>query len=129
MHWFWLPNPRTDRIWLADLLDGGEPPIAEAVKAEYTYRYLAEYARTGDRESARNAANNWTTKEIEELRHQTPDKVKKYTRIMEQGPPRCCHTCEHYRDDGLCDVYRMTPPEDFAATDDACGDYLQEVPF
>ena len=48
---------------------------------------------------------------------------------MRAGPPKCCHTCEHYGVDGLCVEFFMTPPEDFAATVDACDKWEAQCPF
>jgi hypothetical protein len=48
---------------------------------------------------------------------------------MRAGPPKCCHTCEHYGVDGLCVEFFMKPPEDFAATLDACDKWEAECPF
>jgi len=48
---------------------------------------------------------------------------------MRAGPPKCCHTCEHYGVDGLCVEFFMKPPEDFAATVDECADWEMEIPF
>jgi hypothetical protein len=45
------------------------------------------------------------------------------------GPPKCCHTCEHYGVDGLCVEFFMTPPEEFAASMDACDKWEREIPF
>jgi hypothetical protein len=45
------------------------------------------------------------------------------------GPPKCCHTCEHYGVDGLCVEFFMRPPDDFAATPDACDQWIVELPF
>ena len=45
------------------------------------------------------------------------------------GPPKCCHTCEHYGVDGLCTEFFMTPPEDFASSTDACDKWEREIPF
>jgi hypothetical protein len=45
------------------------------------------------------------------------------------GPPKCCHTCEHYGVDGLCVEFFMTPPEEFAATVDGCDKWELELPF
>jgi hypothetical protein len=48
---------------------------------------------------------------------------------MRAGPPKCCHTCEHYGIDGLCVEFFMRPPDDFAATVDACDKWEWEIPF
>lgn len=45
------------------------------------------------------------------------------------GPPKCCHTCEHYGVDGLCVKFFMTPPEEFAASMDGCDKWERECPF
>ena len=45
------------------------------------------------------------------------------------GPPKCCHTCEHYGVDGLCVEFFMTPPADFAAAVDGCDKWELELPF
>lgn len=58
-------------------------------------------------------------------RHPEPQFVKDWR----DGPPRCCHTCEHYRSDGRCQRYDMEPPEEFAATPGQCRDWSFEVPF
>lgn len=59
------------------------------------------------------------------VRHQEPDIVKAW----KAGPPKCCHTCEHYAVDGLCWFHHQEPPEEFAATVGACDDWVQQVPF
>lgn len=63
------------------------------------------------------------------MRHKEPEVVTLYKEWVKAGPPRCCHTCEHYGTDGLCIEYWMTPPEDFAASVNACEKWQQEVPF
>jgi len=63
------------------------------------------------------------------MRHKEPEVVTLYKDWVKAGPPRCCHTCEHYGTDGLCIEYWMNPPEDFAASVNACDKWQQEVPF
>lgn len=58
-------------------------------------------------------------------RHPEPMAVTLY----KAGPPRCCHTCEHYGNDGLCVTFFMEPPEDFATTVDSCPEWEIEIPF
>jgi len=48
---------------------------------------------------------------------------------MRAGPPKCCHTCDHFDQSGRCLVFDMTPPEDFASTVDACEQWIMELPF
>ena len=63
------------------------------------------------------------------MRHKEPEVVTLYKECIKAGPPRCCHTCEHYGTDGLCIEYWMNPPEEFAASVNACDKWQQEVPF
>ena len=63
------------------------------------------------------------------MRHKEPEVVTLYKEWVKAGPPRCCHTCEHYGTDGLCIEYWMNPPEEFAASVNACDKWQQEVPF
>jgi hypothetical protein len=63
------------------------------------------------------------------MRHKEPEVVTLYKEWVEAGPPRCCHTCEHYLETGVCAKFFMTPPEEFAATVGACEQWDMEVPF
>lgn len=63
------------------------------------------------------------------MRHPTPEIVQVYQQRKKEGPPRCCHTCDFYTQDGRCMRYDMEPPQDFAATVDACDEYQEEIPF
>jgi hypothetical protein len=45
------------------------------------------------------------------------------------GPPMCCHTCDNYDENGHCQQFDMQPPENFAATQDACNKWTLAVPF
>jgi len=67
------------------------------------------------------------------MRPEEPEAVKEYRdrfkEIALQKPPACCHTCEEYTEDGYCRQFQMKPPEDFAATIDACPEYFEEIPF
>jgi hypothetical protein len=58
-----------------------------------------------------------------------PAHVIQWREWLKAGPPRCCHTCEHYGIDGLCVAFFRTPPEEFAATMNACEEWEAEVPF
>lgn len=48
---------------------------------------------------------------------------------MRAGPPKCCHTCDHFNQSGHCLAFDMTPPEDFAATVDGCEQWVEMIPF
>lgn len=58
-----------------------------------------------------------------------PDFVAAWREWIKAGPPRCCHTCEHYSIHGSCVVFDMTPPPEFAAMPDQCETWTQELPF
>lgn len=58
-------------------------------------------------------------------RHPEPECVI----IYRQGPPKCCHTCDSYTQDGECERFGTEPPADFAATPGACPNWLMEIPF
>ena len=63
------------------------------------------------------------------MRHKQPEIVTVYYKMLEAGPPRCCHSCEMYGTDGLCVEFFKEPPEDFAAAPDACNKWTMDVPF
>jgi hypothetical protein len=58
-----------------------------------------------------------------------PEFLKQWRDWIKAGPPRCCHTCEHYKNDGRCAVFDMVPPAEFAATVDRCQQWEQEIPW
>lgn len=62
-------------------------------------------------------------------RHAEPDFVTDFKRWLAAGPPKCCHTCEHYGNDGQCVEFFMKPPAEFAAEVDACPKWEAECPF
>lgn len=59
-------------------------------------------------------------------RHKEPKILEDY---RDNKYPRICHTCEQYNQDGMCLEFKAEPPEDFAATHDACDKYDPEIPF
>ena len=63
------------------------------------------------------------------MRHKQPEIVTIYNKLVEAGPPRCCHSCELYGTDGLCVEFFMEPPEDFAATPGVCDKWEISIPF
>ena len=52
-----------------------------------------------------------------------------YREWVKAGPPKCCHTCDEYSPDGKCFKFDMRPPDEFAATPDACDQWIDEIPF
>jgi hypothetical protein len=62
-------------------------------------------------------------------RPQEPKFLVEYREWVKAGPPKCCHTCEHFGNDGLCVEFFMTPPAEFAEALDLCPSWELEVPF
>jgi hypothetical protein len=67
------------------------------------------------------------------MRHKTPKVVEEYNAkvnaIVDINEPKCCHTCDYYMENGLCQQYQIEPPEDFASQLDQCQDWLPIIPF
>jgi hypothetical protein len=58
-------------------------------------------------------------------RHPEPERMR-----LHREKPRFCHTCDRYRFDGVCEKYGSVPPEEFAATENACEHWEDElIPF
>lgn len=58
-----------------------------------------------------------------------PEFLVQWREWYEAGPPRCCHTCENYGNDGLCTEFFMTPPAEFAEAVGECPSWMMAVPF
>jgi len=52
-----------------------------------------------------------------------------YREWLKAGPPKCCHTCDHFNQSGKCLAFDMRPPDEFAASVDACESWEPECPF
>jgi hypothetical protein len=63
------------------------------------------------------------------MRHPEPPIVALWR--QNPGIPKCCHTCIYYTEDGLCSEFGAEPPEDHAATLNACESWASEdcIPF
>ncbi len=62
--------------------------------------------------------------------YKEPEYLTEYKKSRKLGPPRCCHTCDFYGKKYMfCSKYDTNPPEDFAAMQNACPDYFEEIPF
>ena len=62
-------------------------------------------------------------------RHAEPEFLIQWREWDRAGPPRCCHTCEHYGNDGMCVEFFMKPPKEFADTVGECPSWMMAVPF
>lgn len=58
-----------------------------------------------------------------------PDYVVEYETIRKLGPPRCCHTCDHYSHDGRCLEFKLFVPHEFASLRDNCPVWELFLPF
>lgn len=58
-----------------------------------------------------------------------PQFLLDYRHWLQSGPPKCCHTCDHYSKVGHCMAFDMQPPEDFAASVGACEEWVEMIPF
>lgn len=63
------------------------------------------------------------------MRHQEPEIVTAYRARLKGDPPKVCHMCDHYQQNGLCREFAATVPEAFAATPDVCHLWEEELPF
>lgn len=63
------------------------------------------------------------------MKHKQPENVRAYFNALKIKIPECCHTCDHYADDGFCLKYEMEPPEDFAAAEGECPEWEELIPF
>lgn len=58
-----------------------------------------------------------------------PDFLVQYEEWVKNGPPQCCHTCDHFAGDGKCFAFNMYPPVDFVNSQGQCAAWSREVPF
>jgi len=52
-----------------------------------------------------------------------------YREWVKAGPPKCCFTCDEYDESGHCRKFEMRPPDEFAASVEACESWEPECPF
>lgn len=62
-------------------------------------------------------------------RHPEPAIVTLYRTTLAAEPPRVCHTCDHYTEQGVCAEYNDTPPMEFANEPGGCALWELEIPF
>lgn len=58
-----------------------------------------------------------------------PEVLKQWREWIKAGPPKVCHTCDHYTRYGNCMLYEMRPPDDFTAQVGACAGWQSDCPF
>lgn len=121
---------RDDKRFLARLLE----PLKREAQGRVMWAYRAAW-QDGEAEeplphrkenAGRRVANLW----VREMMMETPAAVLRYRELIKQGPPRFCHTCDHFdKEEGHCAHFDATPPADFTATENACDQWTVEVPF
>ena len=62
-------------------------------------------------------------------RPKEPEYIVQWREWMRAGPPKCCHTCDNYSQEGYCYQYKMAPPPEFASSIGECKYWIQEIPF
>lgn len=63
------------------------------------------------------------------MRLPKPAFLLEYEKLMADGPPKCCHTCDHYGGNGECLEFRLIPPPEFVNLRDSCPVYSRICPF
>ena len=63
------------------------------------------------------------------MRVKEPEIVRLYRQQVRQSPPKVCHTCDNYAEDGMCLEFSQEPPELFTRTVGVCDLWTEEVPF
>ena len=63
------------------------------------------------------------------MRHPEPPSVIHYRATLKAEPPMVCHTCDHYRPDGVCAEFGEAPPPEFANEPGGCALWVEEIPF
>jgi len=58
-----------------------------------------------------------------------PPAAAEWLRYMDLPPPRCCHTCYKYQDNGVCEAFGQAPPDEFTQTLNACDQWEDIIPF
>ena len=57
-----------------------------------------------------------------------PEFVTEWERVC-KSPPKSCHTCINYDQQGICEIYEQAPPDDFIHKQGECESWMQDVPF
>jgi hypothetical protein len=67
------------------------------------------------------------------MRHEQPKIVSDYyakiSALRAIKEPKCCHTCENYSENGICQEFSEEPPADFAAQPNQCDKWMCIIPF
>ncbi len=53
-----------------------------------------------------------------------------YLKSLRGLPPKCCHSCDHYDNNGKCTEFDAVPTDEFLVTQGCCIDWVEVVvPF
>jgi hypothetical protein len=63
------------------------------------------------------------------MRPMPPKALTDWKIAVSQTPPRCCHNCYNYTDQGFCKVFQQEPPAEFTQEVDQCQSWEYDVPF
>ena len=63
------------------------------------------------------------------MKYPEPEIVTLYRKTLQTMPPRVCHTCDHYSDQGHCAEFDAEPPAEFASEPGGCSLWEWELPF
>ena len=63
------------------------------------------------------------------VRPEKPSFLLEWEAWIKAGPPKCCHTCDHFGGAGQCFEFDMVPPIDFVNSQGKCDQWSREIPF
>ena len=55
-----------------------------------------------------------------------PEFVQEWRQTFDRPAPRCCYTCNNYRETGECSAYQKAPTEEFAQSIGRCKLWVEE---
>lgn len=130
--WTTLPLHRDDLKFFESLTHHAPSDVLLLLRFEYIRAWKAAaaaepYSHRKDN-AGRFAANTMIREDSENMRARDPETLAKYKKLLEQGPPRICCTCEHYDQNGHCEKLKADPPHDFAQSK-CCDNWEPVIPF
>lgn len=63
------------------------------------------------------------------MKHEPTGIAKSYFDFINNGAPKCCHTCQHYNKNGVCETWNNSPPPEFTNQINACEHWFMDTPF
>lgn len=129
-----LPLTHEDRRYVLNICRKAPKNVGRSLLDNYIKTWIRETEGSVNTVVGEQAGRFRANTEIRELivemaRHQEPEFVLKYREWLKNGPPKCCHTCDHYSAEGKCLAYDMEPPKEFTDQTDVCTTWIMEIPF